>query len=272
MITTTRAREHQTTWEIRFQLSRQRDHCAHEYSAAHARDAVCESRLEDGIMGASHGTAVSARVALLIARHHGGDEIAAATSLGIERQSLTDLLSGDWQRFSLDALAALVTTHGVSVRWLLGSSPVRTPHRRPLSTPSGLQALGRRSLAAMPNQEAVMPVTKRLSQDAMEEYFDRFNKRFLNLESTDVADVEVLGKDLGDQIASDGIHLIGITYDPGTHALEVELESGDLRAYRPKEVWAVEEDDGFIRALEIVRDDNTSEIVRVRRLGIQRAD
>lgn len=117
-----------------------------------------------------------------------------------------------------------------------------------------------------------MPVTKRLSHDAMEAYFDRFNKRFLNLESTDVADVEVLGKDLGDQVASDGAHLIGITYDPDTQALEVELEAGDLRAYRPKEVWAVEEDDGFLRALEIVRDDDTREIVRVRRLGVERAD
>ena len=55
-------------------------------------------------------------------------------------------------------------------------------------------------------------------------------------------------------------------------ALEVELESGGLRAYRPKEVWTVEEDDGFIRAIEIVRDDDTREIVRVRRLGVRRAD
>jgi hypothetical protein len=106
----------------------------------------------------------------------------------------------------------------------------------------------------------------------MEQYFDRFNKRFLTLESTDVADVEVVGMDVGDQVASDGVHLIGITYDPDTQELEVELETGDLRAYRPKEVWAIEEDDGFLRALEIVRDDDTREIVRVRRLGVQRAD
>ena len=51
-----------------------------------------------------------------------------------------------------------------------------------------------------------------------------------------------------------------------------ELESGGLRAYRPKEVWAIEEEDGFIQALEIVRDDDTKEIVRVRRQAIRRAD
>ena len=117
-----------------------------------------------------------------------------------------------------------------------------------------------------------MSWTARLSKDGMKEYFDRFNKRFLNLESTDVADVEVLGQDLGDQVAAEGVHLIGITYDPRTEALEVELEVGDVRSYRPKEVWVTEEDDGFIRALEIVRDDDASEIVRVGRLGVQPAD
>ena len=117
-----------------------------------------------------------------------------------------------------------------------------------------------------------MSVTKRLSPDGMEEYFNRFNKRFLQSESTDVADVEVLSMDLGDQFAAEGAHLRGITYDPKTRSLEVELDSGDHRAFKPKEVWAIEDDDGFVRAIEIVRDDDASEIVRVRRIGVQRAD
>lgn len=117
-----------------------------------------------------------------------------------------------------------------------------------------------------------MSVTKRVEPEAMEEYFDRFTKRFLKPESTDVADVELLARDFGDQILADGAHLIGITYDRKEHSLEVELDSGDMRSIRPKEVWAIEEDDGFVRAIEIVRDDNSSEIVHVRRLGVRRAD
>lgn len=117
-----------------------------------------------------------------------------------------------------------------------------------------------------------MSVTRRLQPEGMEEYFDRFNKRFLNNESSDVADVELLSKDLGDQVVADGAHLIGITWDRYAQSLEVELESGDLRTIKPKEVWAIEEDDGFVRAIEIVRDDDSSEIVHVRRLGVRRAD
>jgi hypothetical protein len=117
-----------------------------------------------------------------------------------------------------------------------------------------------------------MSMTKLLPPEYLQEYFDHFTKRFLNYEHTDVADVEVLGKDLGDQVATTGAHLIGITYDPRAQSLEVELDSGDLRAYHPKEVWAMEEDDGFLRAVEIVRSDDSSEIVRLRRLGLRRAD
>jgi hypothetical protein len=59
-------------------------------------------------------------------------------------------------------------------------------------------------------------------------------------ESTDVADVELLAPTLGDQPAATGSQLLGITYEPTRNALEVELESGDLRIFQPKEVWVVE--------------------------------
>ena len=122
------------------------------------------------------------------------------------------------------------------------------------------------------SDDPTMSVTKRLAPDGMEDYFNRFTKRFLKNETSDVADVEVLTTDLGDQFAAEGAHLVGITYDPDTQSLEVELDSGDHRAFKPKEVWTIEEDDGFVRAIEIVRDDDASEIVRVRRIGVQRAD
>lgn len=65
---------------------------------------------------------VSARVEALIGRRHGGDRRAAARHLGIEPERLAGLLSGDWRRFSLDALAALVRGYGVRVEWLLAST------------------------------------------------------------------------------------------------------------------------------------------------------
>jgi uncharacterized protein YuzE len=121
-------------------------------------------------------------------------------------------------------------------------------------------------------QETSMPITRQLNPDGMEQYFDKFNKHFLKYESTDAADIEVVSPELGDQIEAEGAHLIGVTYDPKGGTLEVELESGDVRTYHPREVWTVEDEDGFVRAIEIVRDDDSREIVRVRRLGVRRVE
>jgi hypothetical protein len=64
---------------------------------------------------------VSARIHGLIDRYHDGDHRQAARRLGIDPALLAGLLSGDWRQFSLDALAAVIRTHGVTIDWLLGS-------------------------------------------------------------------------------------------------------------------------------------------------------
>jgi hypothetical protein len=70
---------------------------------------------------------VSARVKSLIDVRDGGDRRAAAYTLGLDAERMAGLLSGDWHRFSLDALAALVTGYGVSIAWLLSPSTAGQP-------------------------------------------------------------------------------------------------------------------------------------------------
>lgn len=81
------------------------------------------------MMSAARAWNVSARVDLLIERHHGGDRCAAAHALGIAPEGLAGMLSGDWREFTLDALAALVLGHGVTVPWLLGLDAYAAPGR-----------------------------------------------------------------------------------------------------------------------------------------------
>lgn len=77
---------------------------------------------------------VSARVEELIERHDGGDRDTAARRLGIAPDRLTGLHSGDWRRFSLDALAALLQGYSVSMDALL-AAPAASAIRPPAGTP-----------------------------------------------------------------------------------------------------------------------------------------
>jgi hypothetical protein len=64
---------------------------------------------------------VSARIEELIRRHDGGDRKAAARRLGLDAESVAGLLSGNWRRFSLDGLAAMVRCYGVTLDSLIAS-------------------------------------------------------------------------------------------------------------------------------------------------------
>jgi len=86
-----------------------------------------------------------------------------------------------------------------------------------------------------------MSETKRIARDQLTRYFDAFSRKFLMPDSPGAADVEVMGPDVGDQPVASRVRLLGVDYDPHTNALELELGSGDHRAYNPREVWAVEE-------------------------------
>ena len=115
-----------------------------------------------------------------------------------------------------------------------------------------------------------MSVTTKIPRDKLEQYFDDFTKHFLRNESTTTADVELLASDWGDQVEAEGVRLVGVTYDPRDNALELTFLAGQHRVYHPAEVWAVEDEtDGFVRAIELVQDDGTREVVRVRRFGVQ---
>jgi hypothetical protein len=115
-----------------------------------------------------------------------------------------------------------------------------------------------------------MSVTTQIPRDRLAEYFDAFTKRYLRQGSPELADIEAISREWGDQPAVQGARLMGITYDTGDNSLEIELESGDHRIYQPAEVWVVEEPDGFVSSVEVVRRDGTRDIVNLKRVGAQR--
>jgi hypothetical protein len=117
-----------------------------------------------------------------------------------------------------------------------------------------------------------MPETKQVPRERLHTYFEEFTKRFLRDESPEVVDVEVIEPEFGDQVLTAGARLLGITFEPRKNSLEIMLETGDHRDLNPQEVWVVEEPDGFVSAVEVVRDDGSREVLSVKRVGARRID
>jgi hypothetical protein len=115
-----------------------------------------------------------------------------------------------------------------------------------------------------------MAVTREISPDQLELYFAEFTRRFLRDGFPKAADVEVLEPELGSQIPIQGARLLGITYDPRTQTLELELDVGDHRIFDLFDVWALEEQDGFLNSVAVIHEDGSRELVTIKRVGIRR--
>ncbi len=115
-----------------------------------------------------------------------------------------------------------------------------------------------------------MAETTKIPRERLQEYFDAFTKRFLKDASIESVDVEIMEPEIGDQVLAEGAHLRGVTFDPHDNALELALDVGDHRIYDPEEVWTLEEDDGFLSAIEVVHASSAREVITLKRVGLRR--
>ncbi len=117
-----------------------------------------------------------------------------------------------------------------------------------------------------------MPATTRIPLERLAAELDRFTMSFLGGLRPRAVDVEHLESELGDQYPVVGARLMGITYDARTRSLEITLDSGDYRVPEPREVWAIEDSDGFLSTIAVVCSNGAREIVSVRRVGLLRLE
>ena len=112
-----------------------------------------------------------------------------------------------------------------------------------------------------------MANTKQIPHNEWKGYFEGLTRSFQASDTLEMVTLEVLSPQLGDQIQAETMRLQGITYDPRSNALEVWLEDLDHLAYEPREIWVMEDEGGFVSAVEIKRANGESEILYIRRGG-----
>jgi hypothetical protein len=112
-----------------------------------------------------------------------------------------------------------------------------------------------------------MTTTRQLPRTDWSEYFARFTHERGARSGKETVTIEVLSSEIGDQIEAREVPLVGITYDPRSNALDVLLKGVEHLAYEPSDIWLVEQDDGTLRTIEVVRGDGSKELVHIRRQG-----
>ena len=112
-----------------------------------------------------------------------------------------------------------------------------------------------------------MGATRLIPCEEWERFFNEYSRRFLSPsgEAEETAFIEVMSPTLGVEVEAAGVPLLGIAYDPKSNAFELVFANVDHLSYYPTEIAVLEEDDGFISALEITRIDGTQEIVQLQR-------
>ncbi len=88
---------------------------------------------------------------------------------------------------------------------------------------------------------------EKIAKEDLKHFFDNLS-RVLPAETVEV---EVVGLDVGDQVAADGIMLDGISYDDSNDEVIVDLSNvAEHSIAGPQEVWVDQDDDG-LKSIEI---------------------
>ena len=102
---------------------------------------------------------------------------------------------------------------------------------------------------------------RKLNPSDYQRYFNVVDKKL----GTVTAEVEVVGLDIGDQVAAEWLPLTGLTYDPKSDLVEVILGKViDHLLMHPLEIF-VDEEGGALKSVEILTREDLRHIITLKR-------
>jgi hypothetical protein len=110
-----------------------------------------------------------------------------------------------------------------------------------------------------------MGTTKQIPRADWKGYFERFTRQHLGEDAPETVTIEVVSAQMGDQLETRAVPLLGLSYDPRSQAFDVLAEDIEHPTFQPTEIWVVEEEGGFISTLALTRPDGTKEILYLQR-------
>ena len=106
--------------------------------------------------------------------------------------------------------------------------------------------------------------TKKIEKDNWENFFNEWDKNYREGKFGEKkVQIEIIDKELGDQVETLLQKLIGISYDPKDNDFEVLAEKHDHVIHNPVEIY-VEEENGDIKAIEVIQKDGMKHLILIK--------
>ena len=106
--------------------------------------------------------------------------------------------------------------------------------------------------------------SKKITKKQWRKYFDTFSLKYLKDKQPEYVEIQVLSEDLGVQPETQWTVLKGITYDPKSDIMEIQVDKLDHMIAHPKEIYVNEEDDGWLTGIMVVQKGGERNIIEIR--------
>ena len=106
--------------------------------------------------------------------------------------------------------------------------------------------------------------TKKISKKEWQKYFDSFSHKFLKDQQPEYIEIQVMSNDIGVQPATGWTILRGITYDPKSDMLEIQVDDLEHNITHPKEIYVEEVEDGWVTGIEVINKEGEKNIFDIR--------
>lgn len=106
--------------------------------------------------------------------------------------------------------------------------------------------------------------SKKISKRQWQKYFDSFSLKYLKDEQPEYIEIQLLSEDIGAQHEINWTPLKGITYDPKSDILEIQIDKLDHLISHPREIYVNEEEGGWLTGMMVVRRDGEKSIIDIR--------
>ena len=107
-------------------------------------------------------------------------------------------------------------------------------------------------------------MAKKIHKKDWQKYFDTFSHKFLKDKQPEYIEIQVMSEQIGVQPGTSWTILKGITYDPKSDILEIQVDKMDHMISHPEEIYVEEVEDGWVTGMQVTQRGGERNIIDIR--------